>query len=299
MPPKNKRTTSRKRSNNGSLSIDNVSVSNNKLDSGIELRLTDSVAMLINTGNCQDQGERNYQEDSFGYSNIIDSNILSNKGMFAILSDGMGGLSDGKAVADYVVQTSISLFSNINPQMSIKQQLEAIAYRINDQISEQYAENGASTAGATMVLTYIFKDRIYWVAVGDSRLYCFRNGHLFQMNEDHDYKNQLYREYIDGNMDRNAIETDTQKDSLVSFIGKSNMPCIDTSMTGYMIKPNDIFILCSDGVYNGISEDSLKNILVSCNAQSASEKIVQTVKNAHFPGQDNMTVMVIKCSKKF
>ncbi len=264
---------------------------------GVELKLTSGTSMYINTGNSQNQGARPYQEDSFGYSNIIDSNIVTNKGMLAILSDGMGGLANGKSVADYVVQASIAMFDSLNPQANISEQLENIVRYINDSVCEQYAADGSSKAGATMVFAYIFKNRIYWITVGDSRLYCYRNGHMLQMNEDHDYKNQLYREYINDGGNLQDVEEDGQKDSLVCFIGKREIPYVDVSLKGYRIKPNDTFVLCSDGIYNGISQDSMKDILSNYDAQSASDKIVSNVLSSRFPGQDNMTVMVIKCEK--
>lgn len=264
---------------------------------GVELKLTSDTSMYINTGNCQNQGARPYQEDSFGYSNIIDSSVVTSKGMLAILSDGMGGLSNGKSVADYVVQTSIAMFDSVNPRVDIRSQLEHIVRCINDSVCEQYGAGSSSKAGATMVLAYIFKNRIYWITVGDSRLYCCRNGHLLQMNEDHDYKNQLYREYIAEGGNIQTIEEDEQKDSLVCFIGKREIPYVDVSLRGYRIQPDDIFVLCSDGIYNGISQDSLRDILSGCDAQAASEKIVSNVLSSRFPGQDNMTVMVIKCEK--
>lgn len=264
---------------------------------GVELKLTAGASMRINTGNSQNQGARPYQEDSFGYSNIIDSNIVTNKGVLAILSDGMGGLSNGKSVADYVVQASIAMFDSLDPQNNISKQLENIVGCINDSVCEQYASDGSSKAGATMVFAYIFKNRIYWITVGDSRLYCYRNGHLLQMNEDHDYKNQLYREYISNGGNIQDAEEDEQKDSLVCFIGKREIPYVDVSLKGYRIKPNDIFVLCSDGIYNGISQDTMKDILANYDAQTASDKIVSNVLSSRFPGQDNMTIMVIKCEK--
>lgn len=265
---------------------------------GVELKLTSAISMYVNTGNSQNQGARPYQEDSFGYSNITDSSIVTNKGMLAILSDGMGGLANGKNVADYVVQTSIAMFDYINPQVNISVQLKNIVYHINNSVCEQYAADGSSKAGATMVFAYIFKNRMYWITVGDSRLYCYRNGHLLQMNEDHDYKNQLYREYINEGGNLQEVEEDGQKDSLVCFIGKRDIPYVDVSLRGYKIKPDDTFVLCSDGIYNGISQDSMKDILSNHDAQTASDKIVAEVLRSRFPGQDNMTVMVIKCAKK-
>lgn len=265
---------------------------------GVELKLTSAISMYVNTGNSQNQGARPYQEDSFGYSNITDSSIVTNKGMLAILSDGMGGLANGKNVADYVVQTSIAMFDSINPQVNISVQLKNIVYHINNSVCEQYAADGSSKAGATMVFAYLFKNRMYWITVGDSRLYCYRNGHLLQMNEDHDYKNQLYREYINEGGNLQEVEADGQKDSLVCFIGKRDLPYVDVSLRGYKIKPDDTFVLCSDGIYNGISQDSMKDILSNHDAQTASDKIVAEVLRSRFPGQDNMTVMVIKCAKK-
>ena len=235
--------------------------------SGVELKLAPGASMFINTGNSQNQGARPYQEDSFGYSNITDSTIVSNKGMLAILGQ----------------------------QLCISDQLVAIADAINSGICEQYNGDGNSKAGATMVIAYIFKNRIYWITAGDSRLYCFRKGKLMQMNEDHDYKNQLYREYINEGGNFESIEMEPQKDSLVSFIGKQGLPRVDVSLRGYKIKPNDTFVLCSDGIYNAVTTDTMKEILAVNDAQTASDKIVEQVVRAGFPGQDNMTIMVIKC----
>lgn len=267
------------------------------LNKGVELKLTEDVSMYINTGNSQNQGARPYQEDSFGYSNLIDTEIISNKGLLAILSDGMGGLSNGKSVADYVVQASIAMFESLNPKADISNQLCNIANYINESICSRYANDNGSTAGATMVFAYIFKNRIFWITVGDSRLYCYRNGHLLQMNEDHDYKNQLFREYINDGGSLSEIEADSQKDSLVCFIGKRDIPYMDVSLKGFRIKPNDTFVLCSDGIYNAVTNEGLAEILSNNDAQTASDKIVSKVVNSALPGQDNMTVMVIKCEK--
>jgi len=266
--------------------------------SEVEMKLADGASMMISIGNCQDKGVRSYQEDSFGYSNIADGSVLSKRGMMAVLSDGMGGLSDGKTVSSYAVQAAISMFERINPKVNIRLQLESIVAQINKNVCTQYLSNGVSKAGATIVIAYIYKNRIYWACVGDSRLYCFRNGNLLQMNEDHDYKNQLLRDYIDKNATLESANSDAQKDRLVSFIGKEGLEGTDSSVIGYRIKPGDMFVLCSDGIYNAISEDSLTELLTANDAQAASEKIVERVKSAHFPGQDNMTVMVIGCKKK-
>ncbi len=269
---------------------------------GVELKMAANSSIFIHTGNSQDRGARPYQEDSFGFTNIIDSKLVSEKGMFAVLSDGMGGLNDGKSVADFVVQSTISMFDSMDPRFNIGDQLQTIARSINEFIVSKYSADGVSKAGATMVCAYIFKNRIYWLTVGDSRLYCCRRGHLIPMNEDHDYKNRLLRDFLQlgENGDISVlqdIESNPQKDSLVSFIGKAELTNVDVSLTGYRIKPNDVFVLCSDGIYNALTEDMLIRLLQSDDAQNTADRIVSTISNAHLPGQDNMTVLVIECKK--
>jgi len=266
---------------------------------GVEMKLAAGASIFIQTGNCQNQGARNYQEDSFGYSNIISGDVVTAKGMFAVLADGMGGLSNGKQVADFVVQSCNSYFESINPRSNISNQLMQIAENINDSVCSKFnAGSASSKAGATLVLAYFFKNRVYWITVGDSRLYCYRNGKLLQMNEDHDYKNKLLRKFIDDEESLETAFTDRQRDSLVSFMGKKGLPETDVSIKGFKILPDDVFVLCSDGIYNGINQELMKQYLVNYDAQTASEMIVSGVLDARLPGQDNMTVMVIKCTRK-
>lgn len=264
----------------------------------VEVSLTQDASISIGIGNCQNQGMRHYQEDSFGYSNLGSSAAVTKRGFLAVLSDGMGGLANGKAAADCAVQTAIGLFDSLNPYLAIRPQLLNITRQINRSVCAKCNATEAGRSGATLVCAYFYKNRIYWSTVGDSRLYCCRNGKILQMNEDHDYKNSLFREYLDGNLPLSAIESDPQKDSLVEYLGKEELGAIDCSIRGFRILPNDVFVLCSDGIYNGISPQTILSIVTSCDAQTAGEQIVQQVIGARIPSQDNMTVMVIQCEKK-
>ncbi len=263
----------------------------------VQLKLGDSRAIKISVGNAQDQGRRPYQEDSFGCSNIIDSAVVSSRGIIAVLSDGMGGLSNGKAVSESVVSSIIAKAADINMSKSIGMQLADMIIAVNESICAQYVQSERSTAGATAVVLYIYKNRIFWATVGDSRLYCIRNHGIYQVNEDHDYMNTLLRKTIDGEGTIEDARNDAQRASLTNFIGKNGIAMIDYSIYGFKIMPGDIYILCSDGIYNGISNEQMMDIAMEYEAQEASEQIVQAVLAANIPGQDNLTAMVIRCEK--
>jgi serine/threonine protein phosphatase PrpC len=97
-----------------------------------------------------------------------------------------------------------------------------------------------------------------------------------------------------GDITMQQIRSDKQKDTLASYIGNENLPVIDANKKGFSVCKGDTLILCSDGIYNGISDDEMKNILKHNEPQKASEKIVQAVLNKSIAGQDNLTVMIIK-----
>jgi protein phosphatase len=261
---------------------------------GVKLFINNNTYITVKTGNCIHQGARDYQEDSFGYSNIVDSALISERGFAAVLADGMGGLANGKDISDYVVSSFIKMFDALDYNARFPEQLEKIVFKINEEVCRNFSIDGKSGAGSTIVAAFIHKAKLYWFCAGDSRLYILRNGRLFAINEDHDYFNQLLTDYMADDISMEQIKSDKQKDTLTSYIGNEKLPFIDANKKAFSICKNDTLILCSDGVYGGISDDEMKNILMQNEPQKASEKITQAVLNKRIAGQDNLTVMVIK-----
>lgn len=243
-------------------------------------------------GNAQHIGSRNQQEDSFGYSNITSSYEISQKGIFAVLADGMGGLSYGKQISEYVVSAAITMFESFDYTLPFPQQLENIVIKINKEICENFSSNGKSNAGSTMVAAFLYKTRLYWVSVGDSRIYILRDGLLYQVNEDHDYYNDLLLDYMYGDISFENAENHPDKYSLTSYIGSERLPVIDSCKRGLSLQKNDTVILCSDGVYNSIGSSEFVVQLLD-EPQLAVEKIIKSIVKKKVPSQDNLTIMAI------
>lgn len=247
--------------------------------------------VTLKFGNAQHIGSRNQQEDSFGYSNIM-SNEISQKGIFAVLADGMGGLSYGKHISEYVVSAAITMFESFDYTLPFPQQLENMVIKINREICENFSNNGKSSAGSTMVAAFLYKNKFYWVSVGDSRIYLLRDGLLYQVNEDHDYNNDLLLDYMYGDILLENAKNHPEKESLTSYIGNERLPAIDNNKRGFSLQKNDTIILCSDGVYNSISSSSLVAHLMD-EPQLAVEKIIKGIIKKKIPAQDNLTIMAI------
>lgn len=250
----------------------------------------------IALGNAQHQGGREYQEDSFGFSDT-EAEAVAQRGLLAVLADGMGGLSNGKAVSETVVARMLTWYTH-SPAVNFKgEDLKAAISQINAEISATYSAGGAVRSGSTVVAATIKRSRLHWLCVGDSRIYLKRGKRIYQVNEDHDFLNQLLDEAIIAGEGMQEPFLNPQKDSLVGCIGKPALDCFDYSKSGYPLEGGDKIMLCSDGVYNSLSESELSSLLDS-DPMSAAESIKNEVLKKGYPGQDNLTVIVIAIYQK-
>ena len=242
-------------------------------------------------GNAQHQGKRDYQEDSFGFSNVTGDGY-SEKGVLAVLADGMGGLSNGKDVSMSVVSSVLEWFDKKPENYTSGEAMKNEIVRINEKICDIYCSDGKVSAGSTVVLAAINEGELHWLSVGDSRLYIKRDGEVYQISEDHDYLNRLLGEALENDTAVSKAFNNSEKDSLVGCIGKRNLDLFDYSKKGYRLIKGDIIILCSDGVYNALTKDEI-NENVNSDAMASCKRIINLVAAKRMPGQDNNTVIVM------
>lgn len=260
---------------------------------GIQVDIDDAgTKAVMKFGNAQHIGSRKNQEDSFGYSNIVSGEEISVKGVFAVLADGMGGLAHGKQISEYVVSAAKTMFEFFDCSLPFPDQMENMVRKINKEISENFNVDGRSNAGSTMAAAFVYKTRFYWACVGDSRIYLLRDGQLYQINEDHDYLNEMHAGSIYGEFTLEEAGHHPQKDSLTSYIGSQSLPYIDFNKRGFSLQKNDTIVLCSDGVYNGLNGSELVEYL-SEDPQFAVDRVVKNIVKKKLPSQDNVTIMSI------
>ena len=81
---------------------------------------------------------------------------------------------------------------------------------------------------------------------------------------------------------------------MTSYVGNEKLPFIDASKIGFSLQKDDTLLLCSDGIYAGLSNAEIISILNHNEPQRASEIITASVLDKNIAGQDNLTVMIIK-----
>jgi PPM family protein phosphatase len=246
-------------------------------------------------GNDTTQGKRDEQQDAFGFSSFQDTALRSHGGVLAVLADGMGGMSNGRAASQTAVDHMLAAYARKEPRESIPQ---ALMRSLGDANAAVYAlaasREGEGEVGTTLVACVVHQGEAYWLSVGDSRLYLYQaaNDTLTACTLDHTRTNQLLARVARGELTRAEAEADPDGPALVSFLGLREIPDIDRSLRPRRLAPGDRLLLVSDGVYNTLAERDIA-LLLRNDAQAAAEALIKAVVQRDAPNQDNATAVVL------
>lgn len=251
--------------------------------------------MQIRPDNAQAIGGRKQQEDSFGFSSFDKEEIINKIGLAAIMADGMGGLSNGREASQLAVQSFLNYYQNANGEEDIPILLKQAVLHANESVCQFSQSAGIQNlAGSTFIAAAIKDDKLYWISVGDSHIYLFRDYELIQLTEDHVYANVLNEEVALGNITKEEAENHPQRAALTSFLGLAELEEIDQNVLPFPLRPGDRILLCSDGVYGFISEEEIKGVL-SQHQFHACERLIEKVLEQKHPFQDNITAILLDC----
>lgn len=256
----------------------------------VRMKFEGSDVRKIAFGSISNQGARNYQEDSFGFSSF-EKESVKNYGFTAVVADGMGGLSGGDRVSSHVVSSMLELQKSRNVTMPVNIHLAQSLRAINNSVLASGIKGG-STAVVVMCLS----SGVYWCTAGDSRVYLFRGGRLTALNEDSDYFNNLIEQVISGDMTYEEAGENSKKDALAQYIGYKGGISPDGNAKPFIPRKNDKLLLCSDGVYNALTAGEIIESL-SFNAEEAANVIENRVLAKAYANQDNFTAVVLEFIK--
>ena len=225
--------------------------------------------MIIKDYICDVGLKRNLNEDTY---------LINQENKYVLVSDGMGGHERGDVASNIVVQTYNEIFNDSLNSTCIDENKIYDMINISNKESTLKIKKFArdykikNTMGATIVGT-IFdyeNNKCYYFHLGDSRLYKISDNKITQLTIDH------------------SVESEN-KNVLSKAIG--NFAAFDVDINSIDFGNNDIFFLCTDGVYNFISEDEILNIILN-NTMNYSEIIKKKIYNNG--ARDNLTFVIVE-----
>lgn len=244
-------------------------------------------------------GQRDQQEDAV----VADFPIGLGMG-FAVLADGMGGHAAGD-VASKIVVTEV--FSELKMQAgdptALENQIVTIlrdaALSANECV-RMHAQTNPETEGmgATLVAPVLFGNRLYWISIGDSPLYLFRQGVLTRLNEDHSMTSQIDYMVDSGMVEEDWARNHPDRNCLTSVLIGEEIARIDCPVKPVEIVEGDIVVVASDGL-EFLTEEEIVELIQSNLGRSSAEigaSLMKSLSDLGDPDQDNISLCVIQVS---
>jgi serine/threonine protein phosphatase PrpC len=237
-------------------------------------------------GALSDKGkEREENEDAY----VVEPEI----GLF-VVSDGMGGHRGGALASQIVIEdlpvrieTRLHKLRSVNVR-SIRRIIESsVIDQSKELYSEGLSESGYKDMGATVAMAMLYGDRAYICNLGDSRIFRFRKGHLFQVSRDHSVVGELLSQ---GKLENHEIHDHEAAGQITHYVGMEEKAIAHTR--SFKFKKGDRLLLCTDGLTDVVDEHCIAKILLDCSEPNeACRRLVSAANKAG--GHDNITAVVI------
>lgn len=203
-----------------------------------------------------------------------------NKIFFTAVADGMGGHNAGEIASELVLKEfskRIELLESNLSEKELREKFQNWAKEIHHIVLEEGNKDiNKKGMGTTLIGLLFYNVNIFYINVGDSRLYRFRNGYLMQISKDHSLQEITGNKTIPSNI-------------IVNSFGGGDDIFIDFERSGKILN-QDLFLLCSDGLSDMLTEDEIENILKQ--EKDPVDKLFLEALNKG--GKDNISIVLIE-----
>lgn len=230
----------------------------------------------------------NYRE------NNEDRCFADGRARFFLVADGMGGQSAGEKASELAIELvskrldEVLDFEDGSPRDVAAALDRAVGDANADIMALGELDPKYHNMGTTLTFLLHVGGRVYVGGIGDSRTYVLRDERLTQLTKDH----SLTQALVDaGTISANEAAHHRYRNVLWRYLGtKEGGAKVDAQVVEP--RPGDRFLLCSDGVCDGVDDESLRQLLVAGDdPQTTAEEIVAAAERGG--SRDNITCVVV------
>lgn len=231
---------------------------------------------------------RDNNEDNLVFIRPYDKEKRRDKGCLALVADGMGGHSNGE-VASHMA-TELIPRNYFDSRLGVLEALKQAFEKSNKAIYQKASKSDSSKSmGTTCTAVVLLQDRVYLGHVGDSRAYLLKGNKLEQLSSDHTYVQHLLDK---GMISRDEALSHPQRNIITSAIGTNTKLHADYGLQDVKFETGDKLLLCSDGLYEYLSPEELKQIIGQYSLNDAAQSLIQMAKKRG--GHDNISVLIVE-----
>ncbi|MFY9647505.1 MAG: PP2C family serine/threonine-protein phosphatase [Terriglobales bacterium] len=240
---------------------------------------------------------RNNNEDSYGYWEPEDDQQFLRKGRLAVVADGMGGYEGGQEASRLAVETLMAVyrdFSGDDPQKALVEALQTAHEEIRRySVSHPELRGMGTTCTAAAIVKGMDGgeqcDALYYVHVGDTRLYLIRDGQITRVTRDHSYVGRLVEA---GMISAEEAEHHPQRNILTAALGTNPDLIMDSPGHPEPLRPEDVLLICSDGLWGQVRDEELLGAVENKSAEQAGRELIELARERG--GPDNITVEILR-----
>ena len=264
--------------------------------------------MIVSFAGHTDVGEsRDHNEDGFL---IFDMGLnqdlpepgaehpLDQRPLLLAVSDGMGGASAGEVASALTLDVlrghangAMERLGGLDPKGLEAWLSEGIWHANRSVLEAGRRDLTAKGMGATATAALVFPGAAVLAHVGDSRAYHLRQGQLRQVTTDHTFVGKLVAQ---GQLSPEEAEKHQQRHVLLQAVGVRET--VDVDSLTVALRSGDRILLCSDGLYDLISDEAIAETLAADGQPPLSQcRALITAANS-LGGFDNTTVIILHVS---
>ncbi|MFG0332729.1 MAG: PP2C family protein-serine/threonine phosphatase, partial [Maioricimonas sp. JB049] len=216
-------------------------------------------------------------------------------GRYFLVADGMGGQSAGEKASELAIELVADRLGSCLTELSDDNDNDVVA-AIDEAVAHANAEILAlgeldpkyRNMGTTITFVINPGGRLFVGGVGDSRVYRLRDARLTQLTKDH----SLTQALLDaGTISAEEAANHRYKNVLYRYLGTKEGGQ-GTDAQAVAAAASDRFLLCSDGVTDGLDDEEIARLLQSeTDPQKAAETLVDAALNGG--SRDNITCIVV------
>ena len=208
--------------------------------------------------------------------------------LFAI-ADGMGGAQAGEVASGLAAAV---LQEPLEDGVDDEERVAALIQEANRRVFQRSTEDAATSGmGTTMTVALVDSGSgtIAFGHVGDSRAYRVRAGELEQLTDDHSLVGELVRS---GRLSPEEAEQHPQRSVITRALGTE--PDVDVDTFTVDAEPDDVYLLCSDGLTDMVSPREILSVVVEATGDldEAARGLVEAANAGG--GEDNITVVLFQ-----
>lgn len=234
---------------------------------------------------------REINEDAIQVVEPASAESTEKRGILAIVCDGMGGHEAGEVASRLAIEAFVR-------QMRDDGKPNALLLRAMEAANLAVLEAGTKDAklkgmGTTCTALLVRDGLASCVHVGDSRCYMLRDAQLFLMTEDHSAVMELVRR---GAITLEEARHHPDKNVISRALGSVRNVPVTSWPQPLIVRPGDAFLICSDGLYDLVSDDDIRAAMSAELPQAACDRLVAMARERG--GHDNISVAMLEVGER-